>query len=40
MTWLITMAVVVWVAITIDRSAHEAESREWMEIMGTKESDE
>lgn len=36
MTWLLTMAVVAWVAITADRSAREAESREWDEIMGTE----
>lgn len=40
MIWLITMAVVAWVAIRADRSAQDAESREWEEIMGTKESDE
>ena len=40
MTWLLTAIVVGWTAITLDRSAMEAERLEWDEIMGTKESDE
>ena len=40
MTWLLTLAVIGWTALTLDRSAMEAELSEWDEIMGTKESDE
>ena len=36
MTWLITLAVTLWVAIKTDRSAQEAEAREWDVIMGTE----
>ena len=36
MTWFITLAVTLWVAIKTDRSAREAEAREWEEIMGTE----
>lgn len=34
MTWLITLAVITWTAIAADRSALEAERREWEEIVG------
>lgn len=36
MTWLITLVVVAWTALKADRSAHEAELREWEEITGER----